>query len=50
MMAVVDGSRGEKYDDCFNSPIRSMCFSREEQHIIVGLESGKIRILSQVCI
>ena len=31
----------------FNCAIRSICFSKDEQHLLVGLESGQLRILSQ---
>lgn len=31
----------------FNSPIRSLYFTKFERHLIVGMENGEIRILSQ---
>ena len=34
--------------DAIQSPIRSLSFSRDEQHLLVGLESGEIRVLAQV--
>ena len=46
--AVVDG-KGEDGDtaDYFMSPIRSLLLTSSERLLIVGLESGKIRILAQ---
>ena len=32
----------------FQSPIRSMYLTSQERHLIVGLESGYVRILAQV--
>ena len=47
--AVLDGSNVEEEQGPFNSPIRSMYFTKNERHLIVGLESGELRILAQVC-
>jgi WD40 repeat protein len=46
--AVFDGSSQETSNEFppFNSPIRSLCLTRSERHLIVGLESGDIRILA----
>jgi hypothetical protein len=44
---VVDGS-DDKEIGPFASPIRSLFLTNQERHLIVGLESGHIRILAQV--
>jgi hypothetical protein len=41
--AVVDGSAGAK---AFSSPVRSLFFTAKEQHLVVGLESGHMRIMT----
>ena len=46
--AVLDGSNAEEEFEAFNSPIRSMYLTKHERHLIVGLESGELRILAQV--
>lgn len=40
-----DGTESEK--PRFDSPIRSLYMTAMEQHLVVGLESGRIRILTQ---
>ena len=53
--AVIDGaSRALSENDGvevakppFDSPIRSLYLTAMEQHLVVGLESGRIRILTQ---
>jgi hypothetical protein len=44
--AVLDGKEGDQGP--FGSPIRSLYLTSKERHLIVGLESGDIRILAQV--
>ena len=50
--AVIDGSSGDDSDGSvsrkppFDSPIRSLYMTAKEEHLIVGLESGHIRILA----
>ena len=47
--AIIDGRRNDTdTTDIIRSPIRSLAFSKDEQHLIVGLESGSIKVLSQV--
>jgi len=46
--SVADGS-DEKSIGPFASPIRSLYLTNQEMHLIVGMESGHIRILAQVC-
>ena len=46
--AVLDGSNIEEDQLPFNSPIRSIYMTKHERHLIVGLESGELRILAQV--
>jgi WD40 repeat protein len=47
--AVLDGmiedSEGERH--AFNSPIRSIYYTKKERHLIVGTENGEIRIFAQ---
>lgn len=47
--AVLDGmiedNEGGRYP--FTSPIRSMYFTKQERHLIVGTENGEIRIFAQ---
>ena len=45
--AIIDGSSESEYEP-FHSPIRSMVLTNNERHLVVGLESGEIRILAQV--
>ena len=40
-----DGTDSAK--PAFDSPIRSLHLTYQEQHLVVGLESGRIRILTQ---
>lgn len=47
MVVVVDGSSNVYQLPPFGSPIRSLLLSRRERHLIVGLESGEVRILAQ---
>ena len=47
MIYIVDGSSNLYQLSPFNSPIRSLCLTKRERHLIVGLESGEIRILAQ---
>ena len=44
--AVLDGSTEEHDIRCFPSPIRSLSLTKMERHLIVGLESGDLRILA----
>merc|ERR1711871_922439 len=37
----------DESNGAFNCAIRSICYSKDEQHLIVGLESGQLRVLSQ---
>eukprot|EP01038_Epipyxis_sp_PR26KG_P006296 gene6296-8672_t len=43
---VIDCSNEVEIEPCA-SPIRSLFFTQQERHLIVGLESGHIRILAQ---
>jgi hypothetical protein len=45
--AVLDGSMEEHSIPCMSSPIRALHMTRLERHLIVGLESGEMRILAQ---
>lgn len=45
--SVIDGG-DDKEIGPFSSPIRSLYITNQERHLIVGLESGHIRILAQV--
>jgi hypothetical protein len=45
--SIIDGSNESDYEP-FPSAIRSMALTAGEQHLIVGLESGEMRILAQV--
>ncbi len=45
--SIIDGSSDSEFEP-FPSAIRSMILTAQEQHLIVGLESGEIRILAQV--
>lgn len=47
--AVFDGSSEETTNVYapFSYPIRSLCLTRHERHLIVGLENGEIRVLAQ---
>jgi WD40 repeat protein len=44
--AVLDGKEGDQGP--FSSSIRSLYLTHKERHLVVGLESGDIRILAQV--
>ncbi len=45
--AALDGSMEETAIPPFASPVRSLHLTRMERHLIVGLESGEMRILAQ---
>lgn len=45
--AVLDGSMEESKIQPFASPIRALHLTAHERHLIVGLESGEMRILAQ---
>lgn len=45
--AVLDGSMEETNVTAFTSPIRSLHLSKQERLLIVGLESGEMKILAQ---
>lgn len=45
--AVLDGSMQESGHGPFDSPIRALHLTKLERHLIVGLESGELRILAQ---
>ena len=45
---AITGTDGKKRDTMpFDSPIRSLYLTAMEQQLVVGLESGRVRILSQ---
>lgn len=46
--SVIDGRNVEEEQKPFNSPIRSIYLTKQERHMLVGLESGELRILAQV--
>jgi hypothetical protein len=46
--AVLDGSMEETGIAAFPAPIRALHLTKGEAHLIVGLESGEMRILAQV--
>jgi hypothetical protein len=46
--SVIDGRNVEEEQKPFNSPIRSIYLTKQERHLLVGLESGELRILAQV--
>lgn len=47
--AIIDGSGHDDNDQKpFASPIRSIYLTKQERHLIVGLENGEIRIIAQV--
>ena len=48
LQSVIDGSSADDDIPPFPSPIRSMCFTMNERHLVVGLETGEVRILAQV--
>lgn len=45
--SVLDGSMEEFSIPPFPSPIRSMYLTKNERHLIVGMESGEMRIMAQ---
>jgi WD40 repeat protein len=45
--AVLDGSMEDSGIPPFASPVRSLYLTKWERHLIVGLESGELRILAQ---
>lgn len=46
--SVIDGRNVEEEQKPFNSPIRSIYLTKQERHLLIGLESGELRILAQV--
>ena len=44
---VLDGAIEGDTDNVFSSPIRSIFLSGKERHLIVGTESGEIRVFAQ---
>jgi hypothetical protein len=44
--AVLDGGTPEYKIEPFSSPIRSLALTRNERHLLVGLETGEMRILA----
>jgi hypothetical protein len=42
---MIEDSEGERH--AFNSPIRSIYYTKKERHLIVGTENGEIRIFAQ---
>jgi WD40 repeat protein len=44
--AILDGSTADYQIDVFPSPIRSIHLTRQERHLLVGLETGELRILA----
>jgi WD40 repeat protein len=49
--SIIDGrSQDDNDQKPFASPIRSIYLTKQERHLIVGLENGEIRILTQVCV
>jgi WD40 repeat protein len=47
--SIIDGrSQDDNEQKPFASPIRSIYLTKQERHLIVGLENGEIRILTQV--
>lgn len=45
--SVLDGSNPEFDQGPFNSPIRCIYLTKQERHLIVGLENGCLRLLAQ---
>lgn len=45
--SVIDGFMDRPLNQRFSSPIRSLLLTNQERHLIVGLESGEIRLLAQ---
>jgi hypothetical protein len=46
LSAVLDGANAEYKIEPFSSPIRSLQLTRQERHLLVGLETGEMRILA----
>lgn len=46
--SIIDGSNEPDFE-AFPSPIRSLALTSGERHILVGLDTGEVRILAQVC-
>lgn len=44
--AILDGSTTDYQIDVFPSPIRSIHLTRQERHLLVGLETGELRIMA----
>jgi len=43
---VLDGSTADYNFAAFPSPIRTLHLTRAERHLLVGLESGELRVLA----
>ncbi len=46
LQSILDGSTPDHRIEPFPSPIRSIQLTKQERHLLVGLESGEMRILS----
>lgn len=46
MQGILDGATADYRIEAFPSPIRSLQLTHNERHLLVGLESGELRILS----
>jgi hypothetical protein len=46
--AVLDGSNAEDAQAPMSSPIRSLYLTKKERHLLVGLENGELRVMTQV--
>ena len=46
--AVLDGSNAEDSQAPMSSPIRSIYMTKKERHLLVGLENGELRVMTQV--
>ena len=44
--AVVDGSCDSQRVPPFPAPIRSICMSENERHLMVGLQNGEVYVLA----
>jgi WD40 repeat protein len=44
--SILDGSTADYQIDVFPSPIRSIHLTRQERHLLVGLETGELRVLA----
>lgn len=43
---LLDSSTADYLIDAFPSPIRSLHLTRQERHLLVGLETGELRVLA----